>query len=234
MREKNFTLIELLVVIAIIGILTSILMPSLEAARGKAKTAVCAGQQKQLGAAYLMYTDSNNDLFLPRIFSENQFWMGLLYPFHESEQIIQCPSVSHPVKNGWYWGNKENPWGGNSGWMKYYGINASASYGLNGYLYNNFNGNAYFDGYSDVLDSSNTPIFADSIWVDQWPSSGNSNPTDLIGGNTSGLHRIFMDRHHTKRINVVTIDNSARTISIGNILYLDWQKNMSYRSVPVP
>lgn len=232
--KRYFTLIELLVVVAIIGILASMLMPSLAAARGKAKTAVCLGQQKQLGTAYIMYTDQNNDHFLPRVFAEDKFWMGLLYPFHESEELIQCPSVQHPVQSGWYWGDKDNAWGGDSSWMKFNGINARGSYGLNGYLYYDFNGAAYYNGYADVVDSGNTPIFADSIWVDQWPAPGNSNPTDLDGGNTSSLHRVFMDRHHSKKTNVVTVDNSAKTISIGNLLYLDWRADMTYRSVPVP
>jgi prepilin-type N-terminal cleavage/methylation domain-containing protein len=233
-KFRKFTLIELLVVIAIIGILTSMLLPSLSAAKEKTKTAVCLSQQKQLGTAYIMYTDSNNGTFLPRVFSENKFWMGLLYPFHESDKVIQCPSVSHPIKSGWYWGDKVNSWGGDGGWMKYYGINARGSYGLNGFLYSDFSGSQYYKGFYDIVYSSNTPIFTDSIWVDQWPSHGNANPTDLNGGTDSSLHRIFMDRHHSKRVNNIMIDNSAKSTSVGDLLMLDWNKTIVKRKIPVP
>ncbi|WDE98872.1 DUF1559 domain-containing protein [Lentisphaera profundi] len=54
---KKFTLIELLVVIAIIGILASLLLPSLSSARGKAKSATCKSNLKQIGTTVFMYTD---------------------------------------------------------------------------------------------------------------------------------------------------------------------------------
>lgn len=63
---KSFTLIELLVVIAIIGILASMLLPSLQKAREKTYMAVCGSQQKQQGAALVMYTDTN-DGYLPGV-----------------------------------------------------------------------------------------------------------------------------------------------------------------------
>lgn len=46
---KKFTLIELLVVVAILGILSSMLLPSLSSAREQTRTAVCLSNIKQVG-----------------------------------------------------------------------------------------------------------------------------------------------------------------------------------------
>lgn len=56
---KKFTLIELLVVVAIIGILASMLLPSLSRAREVTKRAVCMSNQKQIGMLFINYVDSD-------------------------------------------------------------------------------------------------------------------------------------------------------------------------------
>jgi len=62
-KQKRFTLIEVLVVVAIIGILASLLLPSLKSARGAARQASCMNNQKQIGVALqLYYDDSNGEL----------------------------------------------------------------------------------------------------------------------------------------------------------------------------
>ena len=49
MCVKKFTLIELLVVVGILGILVSLLLPSLSKAREKGKAAVCMSNMRQVG-----------------------------------------------------------------------------------------------------------------------------------------------------------------------------------------
>ena len=60
-----FTLIELLVVIAIIGVLASMLLPTLAKAKAKAQAIRCVSNLKQLQLAWHQYTLDNNDLMPP-------------------------------------------------------------------------------------------------------------------------------------------------------------------------
>lgn len=78
---KRFTLIELLVVVAIIGILASLLLPSLSEARRKARIAVCVSNQKQINSAGQMYLTDSNDKFPYTEYSgvdsnSGRFWVG--------------------------------------------------------------------------------------------------------------------------------------------------------------
>lgn len=61
--KNKFTLTELLFVIAIIGILVSILFPSLSRARQKAVHAVCISNNRQLYIAMNSYIENNQSYF---------------------------------------------------------------------------------------------------------------------------------------------------------------------------
>jgi prepilin-type N-terminal cleavage/methylation domain-containing protein/prepilin-type processing-associated H-X9-DG protein len=64
-KRAGFTLIELLVVIAIIAILAAILLPVLAKAQQRAQRAYCLNNMRQLGFAWVMYCDDNNNNLPP-------------------------------------------------------------------------------------------------------------------------------------------------------------------------
>ncbi len=66
-RSAGFTLIELLVVVAIIGMLASLLMPSIQNSLRKAKQAKCISNLSQIGVAVQQYVadPENNQQFPP-------------------------------------------------------------------------------------------------------------------------------------------------------------------------
>ena len=63
--KKHFTMIELLVVIAIIAILAAILLPALNSARARGRSASCISNLNQMGKAAFNYVDTFDGITVP-------------------------------------------------------------------------------------------------------------------------------------------------------------------------
>ena len=116
-KTFGFTLVELLVVIAIIGVLVSLLLPAVQAARESARRMQCGNNLKQIGLALHNYQDTHK-VFPPALLGSGRFnnpdyhnarglvknttgWT-LLLPFYEQQNVHNmynfnvCSSMSSP------------------------------------------------------------------------------------------------------------------------------------------
>jgi len=88
-----FTLIELLVVVAIIAVLAAMLLPALQSAKKRARSAECINNLRTLGLSLHLYSQENDDYF----------------PFY---YYFELPSTvrewSWPIRN--YVGGANNTW----------------------------------------------------------------------------------------------------------------------------
>jgi prepilin-type N-terminal cleavage/methylation domain-containing protein len=103
--RSAFTLVELLVVLGIVGLLVSLLLPAVQAAREAARKSHCQNNLRQVGLAIQNYESSlrtmptgclqwrpwNGD---PKL--KNMAWSAMLLPFMEQTQLHRLVSFDYP------------------------------------------------------------------------------------------------------------------------------------------
>lgn len=193
---SGFTLIELLTVIAIIGILSSLVIVGISAARKRAHAARDTSNLKNIGIANALYTNDNRGLIAPGVdttVTPNQYWFAhILRPYmgYVVNIDVEAPAFISPL-------DPEKGGVNNTGFKALH----RRSYAINRTMLHGTGSNTHRVNISEATNPART-IYAtnyrawanNSNWIDSTSDASLQEiPDDWRSGNGVGV--LFLDGH---------------------------------------